>query len=115
MERSQESSSLNLSEGESKHYVVSSRDTAYLWDKILQVSKIRELGKKEVRTPDVVLFSELRESRVAYGSEDSGDLSVSQRRIPRETEKHKQKIFHLQAILNPDEKATMEKEWKEVA
>ena len=46
-----------------------------------------EPGKKEVRTPNVVLVSELR---VTYGSEDCGDLS--QRRVPRETDKHKQKI-----------------------
>ena len=35
-----------------------------------------ELGKKEVRTPNVVLISELRESSVTYGSEDSGGLSL---------------------------------------
>ena len=34
------------------------------------------LGKKELRTPNVVLISELRESRVTCGSEDSGDLSL---------------------------------------
>ena len=35
-----------------------------------------EPGKKEVRTPNVVLISELRESRVTHGPEDSGDLSL---------------------------------------
>ena len=35
-----------------------------------------ETGKKEVWTPKVVLISELRESKVTYGSEDSGDLSL---------------------------------------
>ena len=35
-----------------------------------------EPGKKEVRTPKVVLISELQESRVTYVSEDSGDLSL---------------------------------------
>ena len=56
-----------------------------MWDKILRVTlKAQgvwdtlqcEPGKKEVRTPNVVLVSELRVSRVTYGSEDSGDLSL---------------------------------------
>ena len=85
MKRSQESSSLNFLWRWKQAHVVLSRGTAYLWDKILQVSlKIRgvrdtlkcELGKKEVWTPNVVLISELRESRVTCGSEDSGDLSL---------------------------------------
>ena len=66
-------------------HVVSSRGTAHQRDKILQVNlKIQgvhdtfkwQLGKKEVWTPKVVLFSELRKSRATYGSEDSGDLSL---------------------------------------
>ena len=57
--RSQESSSLSRWE---QAHVVSSRGTAYLWDKILQVTvknrRVRytlecELGKKEVWTPNV--------------------------------------------------------------
>ena len=35
-----------------------------------------EPWKKEVWTPNVVLISKLRESKVTYGSEDSGDLSL---------------------------------------
>ena len=55
----------------------------------------------------MVLFRELRELRVMYGSADSGDLS--QGRMPQEIVKHKQKIFQNQAILIPDAKARMEK------
>ena len=87
-------------EGESKHTLSRLAAQRICETKILQVTvKIRrvrdtlkcELGKKEVWTPNVVLISELRESRVTYGSEDSGDLS--QRRMPRETEKYEEKIF----------------------
>ena len=48
-----------------------------------------EPGKKEVWTPNVVLISELRESRVTYGSEDSGDLSLRDACVgkPRRTNK----------------------------
>ena len=109
---------LIFSEGESKHTL--SLGTAYLWDKILQLNlKIRrvrdtlkwEPGKKDVWTPNVVLFSELRgiESYVWFRRLWR---SVSQTRMPRETEKHKQKDLSFQAILIPDAKATVEKEWK---
>ena len=46
------------------------------------------------------------EARVTYDSEDSGDLSL----MPQETEKHKQKIFKIKAMLIPDATATREKE-----
>ena len=72
-------------EGESKHTLSRLAAQRICETKILQVNlgKIRgvrdtltwESGKKEVWTPNVVLFSELREPRVTYGSEDSGDLS----------------------------------------
>ena len=50
-------------------HVVSSHDTAYLWDKILRVTRKARgvpnslkcgLGKKEVQTSDVVLLNESR-------------------------------------------------------
>ena len=72
-------------EGESKHTLSCLAAQRICETKILQVNlKIRgvrdtlkcELGKKEVWTPNVVLISELRESRVTCGSEDSGDLSL---------------------------------------
>ena len=81
---------------------VSSRGTAYLWDKILQVTpKYQgvwdtlkcELGKKEMWTPNVVLFSELRGIE-SYEWFRRLWRYVSQRRMPGETEKHEQKIFH---------------------
>ena len=98
MRRSQESSSPNFLWRWKQALVVSSRGTAYLWDKILQLNpKIRgvrdtlkcELGKKEVWTPNVVLISELRESRVTCASEDSGDLSFRDACLgkPRSTNK----------------------------
>ena len=86
-------------------HVVSSRDTAYLWDKILRVTlKPGEYlsSEKEVQTPDVVLFSEslvYTQMREVYTQIKSGNWetesyewfrqfwrSVSQRRLPRETE-----------------------------
>ena len=84
MKRSQESYSLNFFWKWKQALVVSSRGTAYLWDNSSSKpsnSGVRdtlkcELGKKEVWALDVVLISELRESRVTYGSEDSGDLSL---------------------------------------
>ena len=98
MIRSQESSSPNSLWTWKQAHVVSSRGTAYLWDNILQVNLeiwwVRatlkwELGKKEVWTPNVVLISELRKSRVTYGSEDSGDLSLRDACLgkPRSTNK----------------------------
>ena len=101
MKRSQESSSPKFHWRWKQALVVSSRGTAYLWDKILQLNpKIRgvrdtlkcELGKKEVCSPNVVLISELRESRVTWFRRLW--RFVFQRHMPRETEKHKQKIFH---------------------
>ena len=101
MKRSQESSSHNFLWRWKQAHVVSSRGTAYLWDKILWVTlKARgvrdtlkcEPGKKEVWTPNAVLFSELRgiESYVWFRRLWR---SVSPRRMPRETGKYKQKIF----------------------
>ena len=71
-----------------------------------------ELENKEVWTLNVVLISELRgiESYVWFRRLWR---SVSQRRMPRETETHKQNIFHTKQCWS-DAKATMEKEWKEV-
>ena len=102
MKRSQESSSPNFLWRWKQAHVVPSRGTAYLWNKILQVNfKIRwvqdtlkwELGKKEVWTPNVVLFSALRESRVAYGSEDSGDLSLRDACLGKPRSKNKRSFF----------------------
>ena len=86
-------------------HVVSSRGTAYLWDRILQVNLKKNpestkilssvnLGRKKYELRDVVLISELRgiESNVWFRRLWR---SVSQRRMARETEKHKQKIIHL--------------------
>ena len=102
MKRSQESSSLNFLWRWKQAHIVSSRGTAYLWDNILQVTlKIRwvrdtlkcEPGKKEVWTPNVVLISDFRESRVTYGSEDSGDLSLRDACLGKPRSMNK-KIFH---------------------
>ena len=76
-------------------HIVSSRGTAYLWDKILRVTlktrRVRdtlksEPGKKGVQTLDVVLFSELREIE-NYVWFRRFWRSLSQRRKPRETER----------------------------
>ena len=120
MKRSQESSSPNFLWRWKQVRVVSSLGTAYLCDKIIRVtpkspgstSKCGP-GKKEVWTPNVVLFSELRgiESYVCFRRLWR---CVSQRRMPRETEKHKHPIFHSKQYWFPNAKATVEKEWKEV-
>ena len=100
MKRSQESSSFNFSESESKHTLSRLAAQRICETKILQVTiEVRrvqntlkcEPGKNEVRTPTVVLCSELRgiESYVWFRRLQR---SVSERRMPRETEKHRQKI-----------------------
>ena len=89
-------------EGESKHMLSRLAAQRICETKILQVTqKVRgvwdtlkcEPGKKEVWNPNVVLISELRESRVTYGSKDSGDLSLRDACFgkPRSTNKN---IFH---------------------
>ena len=79
-------------------HVVSSRDTAYLRDKFLRVTQkalgVRDtlkcgLGKKEVQTPDVILFSMPRETE----STAQKNLEVSQKRKLRETESTCEKSF----------------------
>ena len=116
MKRSQESSSPNFLERWKQAHVVSSRGTAYLWDKILRVTlKVLgardtlkcEPGKKGVRTPNVVLFSKLQESRVTYGSEDSGDLSLRDAYFGKPRSMNKRSFTP--AMLIPDAKATMKK------
>ena len=98
MKRSRESFSHNFLWRWKQAHVFSSRGTAYLWDKNRQVNlKIQwvqdtlewESGTKEVWTPNVVLFSELRESRVMYCPEDSGDMSLRDACLgkPRNTNK----------------------------
>ena len=72
-----------------------------------------ELGKKEVWTLNVVLINELRESRVTYGSENSGDLSFRDTCFGKSTACAKD--LSLQAMLIPDAKATVDKEWKRVS
>ena len=69
-------------------HVVSSRGTGYLIRGVRDTLTWKP-GKKQVWTPSVVLFSELRGVWFRRFWR-----SVSQRRMPRESEKHKQKIFH---------------------
>ena len=86
MKRSQESSSpfFSLKMKASTCCLVSQHSVSVRQNSSSKPQKIRwvrdtlkcELGKKEVWTPNVVLVSELRESRVLYGSEDSGDPSL---------------------------------------
>ena len=103
MKRSQEQAlHLTFFEGESKPMLSRLVAQRIFETTILQVNlKIQgveetlkwEFEKKEVWTLNVVLISELRgiESYVWFRRLWR---SVSQRRMPRETEKHKQKIFH---------------------
>ena len=96
-------------EGESKH-VVSSRGTAYLRDKIHHVTL--KIGEYEILSS--VNLGRSVNSHCGSDQRTSGIescvwfrrfwRSVSQRRMPRETEKHKQEIFQ------PHEKATMQKD-----
>ena len=82
---------LILFEGESKHMLPRLAAQRTLWDKNSS-SKPKNPGSKrysQVWTLGVVLISELRESRVTHGSEDSGDLSLRD----AYTEEHKQKTF----------------------
>ena len=83
VKRSGDSSAPNVLWRWKQVHVVSSRGTAYLSDnssskpqnpESTRYSQVRTW--EEVWTPNVVLFSELRESRVTYGSEDSGDQSL---------------------------------------
>ena len=67
----------------------------------LKIRRVRdtlkcELGKKEVWTPNMVLISEFRESRVTYGSERLREVWI--------------KDLSSQVMLIPDEKATIN--WK---
>ena len=98
MKRSQESSSPTSLWRWKQAHVVSSRGTAYLWDKFVWGNLLKrgerdalkcETEKKDAWNPNVVLISELRESRVTYGSEDSGDLSLRDACLgkPRSTNK----------------------------
>ena len=102
MKRSQESSSLNsLSRWEQAH-VVSSRDTAYLRDKILQVTlkipgstRYSQVWTREERSTNSECGSAQRTSRIeSYVWFRRLWRSISQRRMPRETEKYEWKIFH---------------------
>ena len=83
-------------------HVVSSRGTAYLWDKILQVTlkspgsaKYSQVWTWEERSMNSECCSVQRTSGIeSYVWFRRLWRSVSQRRMPRETEKHKQQIFH---------------------
>ena len=79
---------------------MSSRDTAYLWDKNIPATLkswgVRNtvkcgLGKKGIQPSDVVLLSESRGTRVTNGSDLSGGLSETLASGNRE---YVQKIFH---------------------
>ena len=118
--RSQESSSPKFLWRWKQAHVVSSRSTAYLWDKILQVNtqsgeygilSSENLGSNEYEFLMLVCPANFEESRVTYGSKDSGDLSLRDACLgkPRSA-----KDLAFQAIMITDEKATMEEEWKEV-
>ena len=85
---------------EQKHYV-SFRDTAYLWGQDYSSNPNKspgeyerlssaDMGRKEVRNPDGILFSMPRGNR-EYGSEDSGGFP--ERRKPPETESTREKSF----------------------
>ena len=102
MKRPQESSSLDSFCRWKKAHVVSSRGTAYLWDEILQVTpknpgstRYSQVWTWEERS----MNSECGSGQRTLGIENYVWFRklwrpVSQRRMPRETEKHKQKIFH---------------------
>ena len=93
---------LILFEGESKHTVVSSHGTAYPWDKILHLSTQNPESTRysqewtwEDRSMNLQSGSDQRTSGIeSYVRFRRLWRSISQRRMPRETEKHKQKIFH---------------------
>ena len=96
--------------------VVSSRDTAYLWDKILRVTliarRVQETlkcgpGKKEVQTPEVVLFSMPRETE----SMTQKKKKVSQKRKPRETESTCEKSFKIWKTDSDTMKASWKYRW----
>ena len=139
MKRSEESSSPNCLWRWKQAHVVSSRGTAYLWDEILQVNlKIREYkilsnenmgrktyhrgvqdtlksehGKKDVSTPNVVLFSELLRNRELRMVQKILEICPSETHASGNREAQI-KDLSTQALWIPDAKATMEKEWKEV-
>ena len=104
--------SYERSQEKARHLIYfSSRDTAYLWGKILRVTLeargVRdtlkcELGKK-VWTPNVVQFIEISRNRELRMVQKS--LEVSQRRMLRETEKYESKNLSSQAMLIPDAKS----------
>ena len=99
--------------------IVSSRGTACLWDKILQVildvgeyeilSSV-DLGRNEYKLWMLFCSANLGKSRVTYGSEDSGGLSLRDASFgkPRACAKG----LSPQAMLIPDAKAAVDKEWE---
>ena len=102
MKRSQESSSPTSLWRWKQAHVVSSRGTAYLWDKFVWGNLLK---KGSTRCSQVWNWEErCMKSECGSDQRTSGIesyvwfrrlwRSVSQRRMPRETEKHKQKIFH---------------------
>ena len=105
MKRSQESSSLNFLWRWKQALVVSSGGTAYLWDKNSSSDPWKSGSMRHFQVwiweersmiwwfPNVVLISELRESRVTYGSEDSGELSLRDACLGKPKSKNKRSFI----------------------
>ena len=77
-----------------RKHVVSFREHAYLWDKIIRVTPnargVQEtlkcgLGKKEMKNPDGILFSVPRETERKV-------QKILQKRMPRETESTRERL-----------------------
>ena len=121
MKRSQESSSLNSIWRWKKAHVVSSRDTAYLRDKILQVT----LKVPEVRdTLKCDLGREKYELRILSWSANFGnrelrmvqktlEICLSETHVSGNREVWTKDLSSY-VMLIPDETTRMEKEWKKV-
>ena len=121
MKRSQESSSPNFLWRWKQAHVVSSRGTAYLWDNFVWGNL--EKGEYEMLS-SVKLRRKMHEIRMWFWSANFGnrelrmvqktlEMCLSQTHASGNREAQT-KDLSSQTMLNPDEKATMEKEWKEV-
>ena len=122
MKSSQDSSSLNFLWRWKQAHVVSSRGTAYLWDKNSS-SDPKSLGKYEILS-SVNLGRKKHELRMWFWSANFGnrelrmvqktlEICLSETHASGNREVRTKDLSH-QAMLIPDAKATMEKEWKEV-
>ena len=122
MTRSQESSSTNFIWRWKQAHVVSSRGTAYLWDKnsssnpqILGSTRYSQVVTWEERSMNSECGSDQRTSGIeSYVCFRRLWISVFSETHISGTREVQAKDLSSQAMLIPDEKATVEKEWKEV-